>query len=371
MDTNDDASTGLALSGGGFRATLFHLGALWRLNEMAILSEIGRFSSVSGGSILAGLVAVRWPKLIFNEGIATNFQDEIVGPIWNFCSRNIERAAVLFGIISGTWKLEHSYQKHLVGTAGLQDIPDHPEFIFNAAHIETGRNFILSKRKLHTWRIGDINSPNLPLTKAMAASSAFPPAFPPVILKLEPSSFKKSEHADLFHREDLKKTISLTDGGAYDNLGIHAIQNCRTILVSDGSGPLKATHGKWYARQFNHRIMRPMETALEQTRAIRRQAIIGRFQKKEKNGALWMAATPLTRYTIPIPFSVSPGWNEYLSLVRTRLNPFTDAEKSMMVNWGYLLCDLSVREHYRTDEPPPNELPFPEFHFSNPPAEIR
>ena len=371
MDTSDDASIGLALSGGGFRATLFHLGALWRLNEMAILSEIGQFSSVSGGSIIAGLMAVRWPNLIFNEGIATNFQDEIVKPIWSFCSQNVERAAALFGIFAGTSKLEHSYQKHIVGTAGLQDMPDHPEFIFNAAHIETGRNFVLSKRKLHTWRIGDINFPTLPLAKAMAASSACPPAFPPVILKLDPSSFTKSENADLFHRDDLKKRISLTDGGAYDNLGIHAIQNSQTILVSDGSGPLKATHGKWYARQFNHRIMRPMETALEQTRALRRQAIMSRFQKKEKHGALWMTATPLTRYTIDIPFPVSPGWNEWLSVVRTRLNSFTDFEKSKLVNWGYLLCDLSIREHYRKDEQPPTELPFPEFHFSDPPSGIQ
>ena len=45
---------GMALSGGGFRATLFHLGALRRLNELNILREIDTFSSVSGGSIING-----------------------------------------------------------------------------------------------------------------------------------------------------------------------------------------------------------------------------------------------------------------------------------------------------------------------------
>ena len=32
-----EGSRGLALSGGGFRATLFHLGTLWRLNELGLL----------------------------------------------------------------------------------------------------------------------------------------------------------------------------------------------------------------------------------------------------------------------------------------------------------------------------------------------
>jgi len=44
---------GLGLSGGGFRATLFHLGVLRRLAELDLLRELSIISSVSGGSILA------------------------------------------------------------------------------------------------------------------------------------------------------------------------------------------------------------------------------------------------------------------------------------------------------------------------------
>ena len=47
----------LALSGGGFRATLFHIGACWRLLELGVLSKLKRISSVSGGSIFAGVLA--------------------------------------------------------------------------------------------------------------------------------------------------------------------------------------------------------------------------------------------------------------------------------------------------------------------------
>jgi NTE family protein len=46
-----EAGIALCLSGGGYRAMLFHLGALWRLNELGYLAKLARVSSVSGGSI--------------------------------------------------------------------------------------------------------------------------------------------------------------------------------------------------------------------------------------------------------------------------------------------------------------------------------
>ena len=53
----------LCLSGGGFRAALFHLGALRRLNELGILARLKTITSVSGVSIMAALLASRvvWP----------------------------------------------------------------------------------------------------------------------------------------------------------------------------------------------------------------------------------------------------------------------------------------------------------------------
>ena len=367
MDGHADGGIGLAFSGGGFRATLFHLGAVWRLNEMAMLSEIGQFSSVSGGSILAGLMAVNWSRLAFRDGVAVNFNDEIFGPVWRFCSRNVDRAAVLFGLFSGTWKLEQSYRKHLVGEFQLRDLPDYPDFVFNAAHIETGRNCTLSKKGLHTWRLGDVELPSLAMAKAIAASSACPPFSPAVTLNLDASAFFKTDYADLFDRDDLKRQVSLTDGGAYDNLGFHAIRDCSTILVSDGSAPLRPTHGKRFARQFNHRIMRPTEAAVEQTRAIRRREIVGQFLSNRKKGALWYTNTDIRNYPIQSPFLVRPEWNEFFASIRTRLNAFTDAEKSRLVNWGYVLCDLSIRSYHRREKVPPDRLPFDEYPFSDRP----
>src|SRR5260370_11456881 len=53
----------LSLSGGGYRAMVFHVGALWRLNEVGLLGKLKRISSVSGGSITAGVLALCWKEL--------------------------------------------------------------------------------------------------------------------------------------------------------------------------------------------------------------------------------------------------------------------------------------------------------------------
>ena len=38
---------GMAVSGGGFRATLFHLGAFWRMNDMGYLKKAKKIPGLS------------------------------------------------------------------------------------------------------------------------------------------------------------------------------------------------------------------------------------------------------------------------------------------------------------------------------------
>src|ERR1051325_28340 len=53
---------GLALSGGGFRATLYHLGLVRFLRDAGILSQVTHITSVSGGSIMAAHLALNWGR---------------------------------------------------------------------------------------------------------------------------------------------------------------------------------------------------------------------------------------------------------------------------------------------------------------------
>jgi NTE family protein len=90
-------SIGLALSGGGFRATLFHLGALRRLHEFGILQKVTTISSVSSGSIFNGFLASRLPGPL-STGVK-NFKDEVANPVRQFCSLVIRRWPTLERLI--------------------------------------------------------------------------------------------------------------------------------------------------------------------------------------------------------------------------------------------------------------------------------
>src|SRR5437773_1603118 len=74
----------LCLSGGGFRAALFHLGAVRRMNELAVLSQITAISSVSGGSILAAHLATHlrpWPA---GSEVVPGWEEKIAHPFRSF-----------------------------------------------------------------------------------------------------------------------------------------------------------------------------------------------------------------------------------------------------------------------------------------------
>src|SRR4051812_41471902 len=55
-----------ATSGGGYRAMLFHAGAIFRMNELGLLPKLDRVSSVSGGSMTAAALAVAYPRLAYD-----------------------------------------------------------------------------------------------------------------------------------------------------------------------------------------------------------------------------------------------------------------------------------------------------------------
>ena len=123
-----DEGPALCLSGGGYRAMLFHTGVLWRLNEIGRLTDIKRISSVSGGSITAALLAVKWGKFNMTHG----FEKEVVLPIRKLASHTIDVSSVLKGIF---WfgsigdNVASAYRRFLFGNSTLQDIPSDRRYL--------------------------------------------------------------------------------------------------------------------------------------------------------------------------------------------------------------------------------------------------
>src|SRR5437870_2746480 len=129
-DEKPQSGVALCLSGGGYRAMLFHLGALWRLNELGQLAKIDRISSVSGGSIVAGALGLAWPKLDFDAaGVARGFDSAVVHPVRRLAGETIDTGAILGGLLTPatvSGRVMDAYRKHLYGSATLQDLPRSP-----------------------------------------------------------------------------------------------------------------------------------------------------------------------------------------------------------------------------------------------------
>src|SRR3989440_8253145 len=85
-----------------------------------------------------------------------------------------------------------------------------------------------------TSRSARTPGPTLSAARAGTASTAFPPFLSPVVRDIDPSLFRQVSGADLYDNIAYRRRLFLTDGGAYDNLGLETLdKRCKTLLVSD------------------------------------------------------------------------------------------------------------------------------------------
>jgi NTE family protein len=362
---------GMAVSGGGFRATLFHLGAFWRLNELGLLSQISRICSVSGGSITAGLLGLHWKNLDFSkDGVAINFKEEIVNPLRKFCLLNIDVPSIFGGWLSvfksASEMLVDRYQKHLYGDATLQDFPsknEGPIFVIYATSLQTGVSVRLSKPYIGEYTLGLLRDPHIKIAKAVTASSAFPPVLSPVLLKTDPNKWEQVNGSYLYNEKKMRQKIYLSDGGVYDNLGLESVWNrYSTVLVSDAGAPFKIQKKPWLLNysQFK-KLLRVLNIAVEQTRALRKRRLIDDFKKGVRKGTYWGIATHINDYELNDSMVFDNDLTSSLKTIRTRLNSFSEKEQGHLINWGYALADSALRKHVLTNSMSPGNWPVSEF----------
>ena len=223
----EEKRLGLALSGGGFRAAAFHLGVFRKLHDFGLLSKIDLLTCVSGGSIAGGFLAANW-----NDPDVLDRLEEYLK------TRSIAVSSVLGGLFdpfeSRLDKLAESYDRHLFNEATLDDLKNGPRIYLNATNLSTGNMFFFvaggdGESELGEWELGQKPAGNIRISDAVAASSAFPPVFPP--LRLNQDKFDSGE----------VEYVTLTDGGVYDNLGVNPMLRKRNQLdyafVSDAGKP--------------------------------------------------------------------------------------------------------------------------------------
>jgi NTE family protein len=345
----------LCLSGGGYRAMIFHVGAIIRLNDSGLLPKLGRISSVSGGSITSAVLGQNWGKLQFDpKGIARNL-DVFVNAVRGFARVTVDVGAILKGIFlpgSVNDRVVEAYDKHLFKGTTLQDLPpDGPSFIFNATNIQTGDLWRFGRDYMGDFKVGLTYKPKISLAQAVAASSAFPPVLSPETLSLNPP-LDPVEGSTLC-KAPFNSEVILSDGGVYDNLGLeNPWKRSRTILVSDGGQAISYEpdpHHDW-ARH----ALRVLDIIDNQVRSLRTRYLIDAYERGDHNGAFWSIRSnycsyPASQSNAPDPLGRAGRDPTALAAIHTRLEAMDDATQQKLINWGYAICDAALMSHWDQD----------------------
>ncbi len=391
---------GLALSGGGFRASLFHLGVLAKLAEYDVLRHIEVISCVSGGSVVGAHYYLALKKRLeastgrltrqcyielvdevittFVAGVQQDIRTKAMLQFW----RRTERAAELFE--------EYFYAKidplpnhepHM--TCDLKINPEGQEnfnptldnwnryakvpiLILNATTFNTGHNWqftaswmgepkayieddidALARLRRMWYQEAPLPYKNkgISLGRAVAASACVPVIFKPIKLKgLYPN-----------------KVVQLIDGGVRENQGIFGLfeQSCDVLLVSDGCGQLDDQ--KSPSKSWVNAFKRASDITMQAVRSAYYKQIMDRNHNGKLRASMYvhlkkeLEAVPIdwvgsgkqcstdsiadvgiTSYGIP------KNIQKYLAEARTDLDSFDDVEMYALMLSGYRMTEKSL-----------------------------
>ena len=281
---------GLALSGGGFRASFFHIGVAAALAERDALRHVEVISCVSGGSIVGAHLYLELKKLLeekpdaaleqrdyvelvrkvavdFLEGVQENIRTRVAAnPVTSLRTlfqrgfTRTKRNGELFEkllysrVDDGRGEAPRMMRDLIVqpsGHAGEFRPQDEnwlrsakvPILVLNATTLNTGHNWQFTATWMGEPPAGSDSSVDRNDRLRRMYYDEAPAPYRQVRLGLAvaasacvPGLFEPIVLDDLY--EGL--TLRLVDGGVYDNQGIDALldQDCSIVLVSDASGQM-------------------------------------------------------------------------------------------------------------------------------------
>lgn len=312
----EEKRLGLALSGGGFRAAAFHLGVFKKLHELDLLWKVDLLSCVSGGSIAGGFLALNWGK------------DDAIDKLEKYLgSASIAVSSVIGGILdpfAGRLdKLAKSYEKDLFGKEPLEALKDGPRIYFNSTNMSTGNMFFFVaggglSTEMGEHELGVESAEGFRISRAVAASSAFPPVFPPLKLKDKEYSACKGDY------------VTLTDGGVYDNLGVNPLfrQKRNKIdyaIVSDGGKPFAIDESPTEAGTVV--LKESIGILMEQVRGLQ-------FKRLELSHAAGQGPKSIWFSIDSGEGEVKPGDAVFASSIKTNLKKLNKAELDVLGRHG-------------------------------------
>jgi predicted acylesterase/phospholipase RssA len=351
---------GLALSGGGFRATLYHLGLVRFLRDAGILPNVTHITSVSGGSIIAAHLALNWGRYI---GSANEF-DAAAAELLSFIRLDIRNRIVrryplaaalhwprrLLGLsnrkLTRVGLLEYHYEKFLYGDTSLFQLPEQPRLHLLATNLSEGR--LCSFNRDGLWmmrrdagrnvRIEHLSLGLVTVPMAVAASSAFPSFFPPLELTGADVGARSGE----FNRQ------AYTDGGIFDNLGVRAFRYLAHPSDTEQcswDGVLVSDVGKPFQVRVSLRAGGIIRTAIRASDILSDR--VGQLENDTFKDTPGFVFARITDFVDPAedPTALHPEIQRQLPSVRTDFDRFSDLEISSLVRQGYTVGRKVCRAH--------------------------
>jgi NTE family protein len=360
LPPTDGVTIGVALSGGGFRATLAGLGVLQLLADAGLLANVRYCSSVSGGSVANGLFAHHYAELQQAGMTGEAFEAIVVRPfvekistrsfIWSL----VRHAWTIVGPKTRTNVLADTFGRWFYGDQLLAELPSDCRFVFNAANLTTGVRFTLERDLIGDYVTGYVPTATtgFRLADAVAASAAFPVAFAP--LSLKGIEFPCGQ----------RRPPKLLDGGVYDNMGLEAIDGLRAgeLIVALNAGGLFYVHARYGWIPVVRDFLRLNSVLYRQTTAIRRREMVDRFKGWEEartnleTPPSWARRGVLfgltTTFTNPDPAWVTgrpehPDLIQPLARVKTTFARFRPSTCRQLVYRGWWLTGAALATFHR------------------------
>jgi NTE family protein len=345
----------LALSGGGIRAMVFHLGVLRRLAERGLLERVTKISTVSSGSLLVGLMlqdnGMAWPS-------SEQFLARTLAALRHkLCTTSLQWGALrqllnpsnLQYLLSRSNLLALALRREWGIDAALSALPETPDWSINGTTAENGKRFRFRRSDIGDYTLGYASASGFQLADALAVSAAFPGGFGPLRLDAKRFVWRKRlwgapMEADQPVTLEYEK-LHLYDGGVYDNLGLEPFFDAGRLRPKvDGHYLIASDAGAPLPKGFNHpqlsvfRLKRVADIMSDQARALRVRGFMAYLRAVPTGGAYLYIDTPaLARRAENVSMAVAH--------FPTTLRRLQCAEFDRIAEHGYKVALRVEREH--------------------------
>lgn len=269
----------LCLSGGGYRAALYHAGGLLALSENNDLKDIAVISASSGGTLTASILVLNY-DFIKRESYSPNSVElNVVSNIQDISEHSIDASSVFAGLVSPingssdyvAKKLDrlvfNGATVHAIGRPNFDRtnlVVYKPLVFFNTTEMRSGTTFSFSNWYTGGDMLGWYPITDMKIAEIVAASSAFPPVMSPMRISFERTPDFRSRKSEVSNDETRERVVSkgdfqfanairndlvLADGGILDNV---ALQRC--LLDVDGAKGIisRAMKLNYVPKKFNN-----------------------------------------------------------------------------------------------------------------------